>query len=765
MLKQVFFLFVSITLLIFEANAQVPDVDKLSDAQIEQFLEEGEARGMSEAQIEAAAMVNGYSAMDIVKVRERIAKLKTNTSSTANVISKTERDQVGEVAERTETQISNDQQVSTKRSVYGFAVFSNKSLSFEPNLRIPTPPNYILGAGDQLKVDITGYAYQHYDLEVSPEGTVKLESLSPINVNGLTVSDAKNKINDRLKTLFAGLRNGSLNLDVTLGNVKSIKVTVLGEATRPGTYTVSSLATAFNALYLSGGPTPLGSLRDIQVLRNNKKVATIDVYDFLMKGTLKSNIFLRDQDVILIPTAMKKVELSGEVKRQMVFELKGDETFADALKYAGGFTEQAYKSAINVKRNTDTERKLITISSGMADSFLTKDGDTFFIPTILDRFENKVEVLGAVFRPGEFALGSDITTVKQLVEKADGLREDAFKERAILVREQENKDPRFIPLNIGAIVRGEIEDVQLQRQDQLIIKSIVDTRESRTVDIQGAVNTPGTFEYVDGMTVKDVILLSGGFREGATSKRLEVARVLKSDDLTGKSVDIIYFDIDKSLSANTYSVVLQPFDKIFVRSLANYEGQKLTSIAGEVNYPGNYAIENRNDRISDLIERAGGLKPDNYLRGAKFFRNGNQIALDLEKIINKDKAANDLLLEEGDKLQIPKIAETVSFRGELLNPIEVAFQPSYSFNDYIAQAGGFTENAFMKKTYVVYANGLTDRTRSFLGLRTYPKVERGMTVVVPTQEERQRWTSAERISISTGLVSVSAVLITLLRLF
>jgi polysaccharide export outer membrane protein len=530
MLKQAFLLFVSITLLIFEANAQAPDIDKLSDAQIEQFLKEGESRGMSEAQIEAAAMVNGYSAMDIAKVRERIAKLKTNTSSTANVMSKTERDQVGEVAERTETQISNDQQVSTKRSVYGFAVFSNKSLSFEPNLRIPTPPNYILGAGDQLKVDITGYAYQHYDLEVSPEGTVKLESLSPINVNGLTVNDAKNKINDRLKTLFAGLRNGSLNLDVTLGNVKSIKVTVLGEATRPGTYTVSSLATAFNALYLSGGPTPLGSLRDIQVLRNNKKVATIDVYDFLMKGTLKSNIFLRDQDVILIPTAMKKVELSGEVKRQMVFELKGDETFADALKYAGGFTEQAYKSAINVKRNTDTERKLITISSGMADSFLTKDGDTFFIPTILDRFENKVEVLGAVFRPGEFALGSDITTVKQLVEKADGLREDAFKERAILVREQENKDPRFIPLNIGAIVRGEIEDVQLQRQDQLIIKSIVDTRESRTVDIQGAVNTPGTFEYVDGMTVKDVILLSGGFREGATSKRLEVARVLKSDD-------------------------------------------------------------------------------------------------------------------------------------------------------------------------------------------------------------------------------------------
>jgi protein involved in polysaccharide export with SLBB domain len=764
MLKQFFLLFITVSLLaIQQADAQAPDVDKLSDAQIEQFLKEGEARGMSESQIEAAAMANGYSVMDIAEVRERIARLKTSTSDTMSVQPKGTRKQIGEVAKRTIITVSDSLEVEKKKEVYGFSVFNNKNLSFEPNLRLPTPPNYVLGAGDELKVDITGYAYQHYDLKVSPEGTVKLESLSPISVNGLTVVEAKQKILSRLKTLFAGLRNGSLNLDMTLGDIKTIQVNVLGEAVNPGSYSISSFATAFNALYLSGGPTPLGSLRNIQVYRNNRQIATIDVYKFLTNGFFESNIFLRDQDVILIPTADKKVELGGEVKREMVFELKSDETFADALKYAGGFTGQAYKSSINVKRNTDKERKLITTSADLADSFLTKDGDIFFIDTILDRFENKVEVLGAVFRPSEFALGDDLSTVKQLVQKADGLREDAFLNRAILVREQENLDPLFISLDIGAIIRGDIKDVELKRQDQLVIKSIVEVRQLRTVSIEGAVNSPGSFDYADGMTVKDIILLSGGFTEGATNKRLEIARRIKSDDLTQKSVEIIDMNIDKALPLNSVSLVLQPFDKVFVRSLANYDNQKVVDIEGEVNYPGAYAIGNRSERITDLIERAGGMKPESYLNGAKFFRNGKQVAVRLQDAFNGKSSVNNLLLQEGDKLIIPKVVETVSFQGQFLNPVDVAYQPDYSFQDYIAQAGGFTDSAFVKKTYVIYANGLIDRTRSFFGLKIYPKVERGMMVVAPTQN-RVRRTGAERISISTGLVSISAVLLTLFRL-
>lgn len=763
MLKSSLLFLLFVTFFSINSHAQTPDVDKLSDKQIEQFLKEAEARGMSEAQVEAAAMANGYSAMDIAKVRERINRLKTGTNTSAPKESSSERNQVEEVAKKTAVAVTDKIEVGKKKEVYGYSIFNTENLTFEPNLRLPTPQNYVLGAGDQLKVDITGYAYQHYDLEVSPEGTVKLESLSPINVNGLTVSQAKNKIVERLKTLFAGLRNGSLNADITLGNVRSIKVTIIGEAVKPGSYTVSSLATAFNALYLSGGPTPLGSLRNIQVLRNNKVISTIDVYELLTKGSFVSNVQLHDQDVILIPTAQKKVELSGEVKRQMVFELKANETLADAIRYAGGYTEQAYKASINVKRNTDKERKLITISADIADSFITKNGDSYFIETILDRFENKVEILGAVFRPGEFALGTDIKTVRQLIKKADGLREDAFLNRAILVREQENADPLFIPLNIGAIARGDAQDVELKRQDKLIIKSIVEVREERTVDIQGAVGNAGTFEFTEGMTVNDLILLSGGFQEGATEKRIEIARRIKSDDATGKSVEIITLSAGKSLATETGNITLKPFDKIFVRLLANYEEQQIVSVEGQVNYPGSYSIENRAERISDLIERAGGLKPEGYIKGARFYREGKQVAVNLENILNGDKKTNDLLLQKGDKLEIPKAAETISFQGELLNPIEVAFQPDYSFQDYIAQAGGYTDSAFVSKTYVVYANGLTDRTRTFLGLRIYPKVERGMTVIVPIRR-RSRWTGAERISIGTGLISVSTLLITLVRL-
>jgi protein involved in polysaccharide export with SLBB domain len=764
MLKQFFLLFITIFLLVIQqVDAQVPDVDKLSDAQIEQFLKEGEARGMSESQIEAAAMANGYSVMDIAKVRERINRVKTKTNSTVSVDTKVEREQIGEIAERTEVQVTNEEQVSTKKNVYGSSIFNNKNLSFEPNLRIPTPLNYILGAGDQLKVDITGYAYQHYDLEVSPEGTVKLESLSPINVNGLTVKDAKEKITDRLKVLFAGLRNGSLNLDMTLGNVKSIKVFVLGEVVKPGSYTVSSLATAFNALYLSGGPSPIGTLRNIKVLRNNKEIGIIDVYELLTTGSFGKDISLRDQDVILIPTAEKRVEITGEVRRPMIFELKQGETFADALSYAGGFTEQAYKASLTVTRNTDKERKLLNFSADIASSFLALNGDNYFVPTILNRFENRVEVLGAVFRPGEFALGQNLKTVKQLVQRADGLREDAFLNRAILVREQENLDPLFISLDIGAIIRGDIKDVELKRQDQLVIKSIVEVRQLRTVSIEGAVNSPGSFDYADGMTVKDIILLSGGFTEGAANKRLEIARRIKSDDPTQKSVEIIDMNIDKALPLNSVSLDLKPFDKIFVRSLANYDSQEIVEIEGEVNYPGAYAIGNRSERITDLIERAGGMKPESYLNGAKFFRNGKQVAVSLPDAFSSKSSVNDLLLQEGDKLIIPKAAETVSFQGQFLNPVDVAYQLDYSFQDYIAQAGGFTDSAFVKKAYVIYANGLTDRTRSFLGLKIYPKVERGMTIIVPTKN-RDKWTGSERISISTGLVSVSAVLLTLFRL-
>ena len=744
-------------------------VDNLSDKQIEAFLKEAESRGLSEAQIEAGALANGYSAQDIAKVRERINRLKTgttevkaNTQGTAKLENVT-REQIGEVAERTPIAVSDKQEVGKRLETFGSQVFNNKNLTFEPNLRLPTPKGYILGPDDEIKIDITGYAYQHYDARISPEGTVKIENLAPIYINGNTIEQAKVKIIERLKTIFAGLRDGRLNADVTLGSVRSIKVTLVGEVSNPGTYTISSLASAFNALYLSGGPNSNGSFRNIQIFRNNTLIKKIDVYDFLLKGTLEDNINLFDQDVILVPLFQKKVKITGEVKRSGIFELNENDDFNTLLNYAGGYTEQAYTSTVNVHRNTKTEKKLQTFDPVANPNFPTQNGDQFFVGTILDRFENKVEVLGAVFRPGEFALGDKIKTVRQLIESAQGLREDAYTNRAILVRQQENLDPMYIPVDLAKLLKGEIPDVELKRQDQLLIKSIVEIRQERKVDIEGAVNNPGNYSYAENMSIRDIILLAGGFSDGATSKRIEVARRLYNDESSGKSVEIIPVNISKDLNPAEGGLKLMPFDKIFVRNLPNYEVQQTVFIQGEINYPGAYTIESKNERLSDLIDRAGGLRSEADISGARLYRNDKLIFVDFDKALKNKKTASNLLLENGDRVEIPKERQTVTVSGQVLNPTRVAYQPSFSFGDYIAQAGGFTDSAFVKKTYVQYSNGSTDRTRSFFGIKVYPKVQQGMTIHVPARN-RMRMSPAERIAIGTGFVSLSAVLLTLIRL-
>lgn len=764
----VYTLAVVLSLAIFESSyAQIPsNVNSVTNAQLEQFLKQVEARGLSEAQVEAMALANGYSAQDIATIRERINRLKTNTveNKAGNAkIDNATRSQIGEVAERTDVVVSDRQEVGKKAETFGSQLFNNKNLTFEPNLRLPTPKNYILGPDDELKIDITGYAYQHYDVKISPEGTIKLESLSPIYINGNTIEQAKYKITERLKTLFAGLKTGTLNADITLGNVRTIKVTIVGEVQNPGTYSVSSLATAFNALYLSGGPSRNGSFRNIQVFRNNTLIRRIDLYDFLLKGILEDNINLNDQDVILIPFFEKKVEIDGEVRQKGIFELKDKETFSDLLRYAGGYSEQAYTATVNVNRNTNKEKRLLTFDPKLESNLLTQNGDKFYIGTILDRYENKVEVRGAVFRPGEFALGEKMKTLKQLIQSAEGVREDAYLNRAIIIREQENLDPIYMPIDLGKILRGEISDIELKRQDQVVIKSIVEIRQERNVEIVGAVNNPGSFPFADNMSIRDLILLAGGFTDGATTKRIEIARRLYNDESIDKSVEITTINLSKDLNPTTDGFKIKPFDKVFVRSLPNYEVQQMVQVSGEVNYPGAYAIENKTEHITDIIERAGGLRSEAYINGAKFYRNNNLVYVDFEKALQNKTSPSNLLLENGDRLEIPKEKQTVTILGQVLSPTTVAYQPNFNFRDYVAQAGGFADSAFIKKTYVKYANGSTDRTRGFAGIRAFPKVQQGMTILVPTRN-RVRMTSAEKIAISTGFVSLSAVLLTLIRL-
>lgn len=743
------------------AHAQtLPPVESVTDKQIESFLKEMESRGLSEEQVETLAKARGYTDTDIIKLRERINRIKSGTDKTSETVSNTVREQIEEVSERAEVQVKAEQPI-IKEELYGASIFRNKALSFEPNLRIPTPPNYVLGTGDELRVGITGYAAKDYNLQVSEEGSVKIEHFAPIYVNGLTISEARSKILQRLGSLYAGLNNGSLNLDITLTKVKSIKVTVVGEVVNPGTYTVSSLATLFNVLYQSGGPTRIGSFRNIQLLRSNKVIHSLDLYEFLQKGLLTGDVGLKDQDVVFIPASETIVQITGEVKRPLKYELKAGESLNTLLTYSGGFTENAYTAQLTLKRKTDKEQEIKNIDVATEKDFLLRNGDEVHASAILDRFANRVEVMGAVFRPGEFALDKDLQTVSQLIRKAEGLREDAFRGRAILKRQRENMDPELITLDLDKVLNGG-EDVALKREDQLIIRSVAELREARKVNISGEINQPGEYDFTDNLSVSDLVFLAGGFRTGATPNRIEVARRLYNDEQDDATVQIFDLSINEDLSIEDKKFVLYPFDQVYIRSRANYQPQQSVSIEGEVNYPSRYVIESKTERISDLIDRAGGLRKNAYTRGAKFYREDKLVALNLEKVLKNKGATLDLYLQSGDRLYIPKEEQIVTLHGQVQNPTSVAFEPRFSFSDYIVQAGGFTDSAHVKKTYVRYANGLTDRTRSFLGMRFYPKVEKGMEVYVPVKH-REKMSRTEVITMSTAVTSMMAVIVTLIR--
>lgn len=746
-----------------QAQQTKPNAATVSDQELSQFMQEAERRGLSESEIETLARANGYSATDIALIRERIQRLKTGLPADSSFQSnETVRKQIGEVAERTDLQVSSKEEEKKAPKVFGKSIFQNPRLNFEANLRIPTPKNYILGADDELKVDISGYAYQHYDLVVSPEGSVKIESLAPIYVNGLTVTEAKAKIVERLKTIFGGLRTGGLTADVTLGNVRSIQVSVLGEVEKPGTYTVSSLARVFHALYLAQGPTDKGSFRQIKVMRDNQEIAEVDLYEFLTKGLAPNNVLLEDQDIIYVPLNERQVELSGELKRSGLFELKEGETLAEALVYAGGYSAQAYQEKLTLTRNTDKELKLFTLDGKNAGLYALQNGDKIRVDAILDRYENKVEISGAVFRPGVFAIDESLNTLSGLISAAEGLREDAFLNRALLFRERENLDPEIIAVNLGAILSGNANDVPLKKNDRLMVKSIVELREERTVTIDGAVNLPETYAYQDNMSVKDLIMLAGGFQEGATPKRIEIARRLFNDESSDETVQVFMHEINREFN-NEQEVILAPFDRVFVRDLPNYEEQKLVSIQGEVNYPGLYPIVKREEKIADLIVRAGGIRSEAYVEGARFFREGKRVGIDLKKALSNGKDYGNLILADADSLYIPKTQETVTLSGQVLNPSIIAYQPNLSFSDYLAQAGGLTDSASTKRIYVKYANGLTDRTRTFLGIRDYPEVQQGMEIVVPTRN-KYKWTPAERIAVSSAFVSIATIMATIIRL-
>ena len=659
-----------------------------------------------------------------------------------------------------------------EKTIFGSSLFNNEKLTFEPDLRIATPKSYQIGPDDELNIHIYGDVLDNFKVKVSPEGTVKILNLGPIYINGLTVDVASDRIVSRLRQLYQGLNkpgSGS-SAQVTLGSVRSIKVVLTGEVKFPGTYTVSSLATVFNALYVAGGPSENGSYRNIKVIRGNKLVRTLDLYDFLLRADQKDNIHLQDQDIIRISDYENRIEMTGEVKRPMIFESIKGETFKDVLRFAGGFTEKAYTYTINVRRNTSRELKLLNITQEEVSTFLPQNGDKYTVGTIIERFENKVEIEGAIFRPGMYALENGLNSIKELIKKAEGLREDAFLGRASLTRRKENFDPEILSIDLGKIMRGESPDIILQREDNLKVFSITNLREKRFVNILGEVNEPGEFDFKEGMKVGDLILQAKGFKESASFANLELARRIinhGNGEILASKIEIITFEVDGSLKLSNEGsqLTLKPFDIISIRRAPNYEEQRSVKLIGMVNYPGSYAIQNNKQKISDILLRAGGLRAEGYLEGAKLIRDSTTVGVNLKEILKNPESQENLQLMAGDELIIPRLLQTIKLTGAIQNPLAVSYKEGFTLRDYIAEAGGYSDNADKKNTYVTYANGISNQIRRFFIFKKNPVISPGAEIVVPKNPAgaKKGLTAAEAIGLTSSLVSVSFAILTLVN--
>ncbi len=743
-------------------------VSQVSSSQAMDYYNQAKAKGMSDMQIEQAALAQGLTLSDIAEMRQKIegGARTTNSKSTINSDSITApRKQLGKLSKRN---VADTIPQTKGLKVFGSDLFNSENLTFEPNLKIATPKNYQLGPDDEIVVDIYGNAAGSYKLKVSTDGFVKIPDIAPIFVSGMSFEDAKEKIVGRLRQMYSGLNaGGGTNASMYISSIRSIKISIVGEVATPGTYTVSSLATAFNALFLCGGPTQVGSFRNIQVIRNNKIARTIDIYDFLLKADQANNIILHDQDIIYVPFYSTQVQLRGEVKREAIYELKTNENFNDVLRFAGGYNGKAYKAYMTVRQNTDKAQRIVSIKQDELVNYRPQNGDAIVVNKISDRFENRLQVMGAVNRPGEYALDDNIKTVKQLIEKADGLREDAFKNRAVLHREKADRDMEVLSIDLSKILTGEIEDIELRKQDSLVVKSIRELRENRFVTILGEVNKGQDVPFEENMTVSDLITMAGGFTEGAVGSRMEIARRISNDNSNtvpdNQNVQIIEFKIDKQLSLNVNDAEfkLRPFDMVYIRKSPRFEVQKSAIITGEVKYPGVYAIVGQNEKISNLITRSGGIKPTGYLEGAYLTRKGERVGLDLLEAVNNETAESNIQLENGDSLTIPERQQTVRVAGYVLNPSVVNFNSRFVYNDYLSQAGGYADGATKRKVYVTYANGYTKRTQHFLFFRLNPKILPGSIVTVPgkPKEDKKSDLTAPVILSFTGTLITALILL------
>ncbi len=682
--------------------------------------------------------------------------------------------------------------------VFGSEIFSSKNLTFAPSLNIPTPKDYTLASGDQVKIDIWGNSDFHLEETISPEGRIIVQGLGPISLSGLTIDEAERRVRGELSRIFSGLGDNTSSMSLTLGKIRSISINVVGEAVAPGTYTLPSLSTLFNALYSAGGVNNIGSLRSIKLYRSNKLEAELDVYSYLLSGNSDSNVRLEDGDMIIIEPYKNIVTTSGELKRARKFELKEGETLEDVINMAGGFKGNAYTQSVQVKRQ---EKDAFTISniavSDMA-SYIMQDADNVSVKAIVDKYNNRVSVSGAVWYPGDYELGADISTVKQLIEQAEGLKGSEFAGRAQLTRINPDFTKTVIAIDVKGIVGGTAADVALKPDDELYIPTIFDLRESYTIKVKGAVNSANnSIKYRDNMSVEDAIVLAGGLKESASEINVSIARRIK-EPTSGLAPEEIVQVFDVTLNQGLViadsgeALILEPFDEIYVRTSPGYREQEAVSVTGEVLFRGDYVLKSVNARLSDIISDAGGVTSEAYVKGASLKRrvkkddklreesidflndvsNANKdsilltiknqktysIGIDLEKALAKPGSLSDIVLQDGDELYIPKMQSIVNIDGSVVYPNSVVYTGTGNAKDYVNQAGGYNQYA-RKRPVVVYMNGTVATTKHFLFFKKYPKIEPGCEVLVFAKRSRGDKASVSEILDMTTSSSYSAAML------
>ena len=676
------------------------------------------------------------------------------------------------------------------KKVYGHDIFNNKLLSFEPNMNIATPQDYILGPGDQLVIDVYGASQKSFQLTVSPEGTVTVPDYGPISVSGMTVAAANSRIRSSL-----GARYSSSSVKLSVGQTRTILVNVMGEVKSPGTYHLSAFASVFHALYAAGGIRDLGTLRNIRVLRGGQLVTVVDVYEYILNGRLAGNVRLKEGDVIQVGTYDCLVNVTGNVKRPMYYEMRSTESVATLLKFAGGFTGDAYRKSVRLVRQSGDRYSVFNVDEFDQSSFRVADGDVVKVDAMLDRFENMVEVKGAVFRPGQFRLGEQVTTVRSLIEQADGLTEDAFTAHGVLHRMRPDRSLEIISVDVAGIMDGTVPDIPLANEDVLFIPTQTELINSRYVTIEGEVLSPGEYQWAANMTLEDLVMKAGGLTDAASVAKVDVSRRIVDPKATKSSSELaktFTFALKEGFVIDgTPGFTLEPYDIIHVFRSPGYRNPRQVSIEGEVNFAGRFTLEKKNQRLSDLVQRAGGITEDAYVEGARLERRMDEterarlqmamqtvrlskdskdsvsmekvnmsevytVGIQLGEALKHPGGNEDIVLREGDRLIIPEYEGTVKISGDVMYPNTVAFEGDKGYKWYVRQAGGFGERAKKKKTYVIYPNG------TMAQVNHGAKITPGCEIIVPSKPKREAMTAGQWMAVGSSAASIATMIATII---